>query len=234
MAASELEEPTCRLAWHCGSSDQFRLRSAKSHHAGTGTGLGFSALANHIPGSLLTLLQDVAALEQLLTCYSSGLPLANTFNELLNMRNAVVHEVLALPHWQSLPTAELLRYSGTIYELCRQTALLYANAVLVGLPLQGPWRLRLLAGLRDVFELIEDVCWVQAHRSFLTWSLTLTGIVSQGTPFEGCFKNIVRRLLVDGNAPPWSSIKQDLLHFLWNDQAGEEAAIAFWHALDCP
>ena len=154
------------------------------------------------------------------------------YGMVVSARNGVQHELLSLPRWQELSETDRGASFSAIYETCRLTALIYADAVLFPLPPSTGWLLKLLDELRQLLELSNLAQWRDDTSALLLWSLFVASIAAFKTVHRRFFREALRSTLHTAQIATWAATESVLEGFLWTDSACGRGAAVIWETLD--
>jgi hypothetical protein len=233
MAASELRRPTCQIL-------RLGLYSETGHSAGYGRqpglslGHGFLCLAGLLAEDVIHVYRNLCWVDHLLESSTTAPPAALAISQLLYLRNTAVHEVLFLPTHASQLSRFRVELNEVVYEVCRLTATLYSNAIMLGLPLYAEWRLLVLERLHRIFQVVGSIPQLDGLTSLWIWSLLLASIAARHTSHSTFFESALRDLLSYHHTSGWTSVKLELSSFLWSNRACEHGATALWQAMGLP
>ena len=193
-------------------------------------GRGFFNIPGDLPPSAVTAFTDLALVDLMMTRHNYA-PRESFVPMLLAARNASIHRLLCVPAWEDLKGFEKERTDLIAYEVCRVTAILYSNAVLLGIPPHNGWHKMFIERLRILLEVSKCTTWAEDVSGFWVWALFVGGITSYRSPHRSFFKNALHELLLSLGLPSWQSVRSRLQEFLWSDAACEHGAIVLWDTL---
>lgn len=194
-------------------------------------GSGFANVPGGLPRNVVVTLTDLAGVDKMMAKqeYITGV---NILPTLLAVRNATVHRLLSLPTWEEIDDAEKKKTDNLTYEVCRITSVLYANAVLLGIPPHNGWHRMVVARLRTIIEVARLDHVSEDVPDFLIWSLVLAGIAAYRTPHRRFFEHALRTILLRSGLYSWRSVRAAVGQFLWADSACEHGVAVLWDAID--
>ena len=197
---------------------------------GESPGDGFANVPGGLPRDVVVTLTDIARVDKMLA-KQEYIPGVNILPTLLAVRNATVHRLLSLPTWEELDDAERKDTDEFAYGICRITSILYANAVLLGIPPHNGWHKMIIERLRTIVEAARFDYVASFAPGYLVWSLVLAGIASYRTPHRQFFEQVLRAMLVQSSLNSWRSVRAVVGQFLWADSACEHGAAVLWDAI---
>lgn len=193
-------------------------------------GIGFETLIpNSLPKELVDSLLMVATVNEMM--YDDAVVQTLGHRLLRDARSAVHHRLLCVSTWDELQLDHRGNLDRVSYECCRLTAIMYSNAVLLGIPPQTGWLDRLIPRLKEVLESTDMP--VQAKRCPLlfAWVLALGGIISLPLGDEAYFGRRLKPILHASGLRSWQAVKEALSCFLWSDRACGRGAAALWTSM---
>ena len=229
-ACSTFKKPMFPCFWDASPSNIFPGSGAIVPDKSV-PGRGFSEIAGGLPTQAVTTFRNLAIVDELMIQYRHPQLTNSNFEDLMNVRNATLYQLMSLPSWDELNEFEKGNSYAAIYEVCRSTAVLYANAVILALPPHSEWHKPVIEHLRRLLEISSLHLWTEDASTLLIWSLFVGGIASYGTPDRKYFERCLRGTLLEGNRISWSAVRQNLKEFLWADSACEHGAAILWDAL---
>lgn len=111
---------------------------------------GLASIAGMLPFDFLDVLVNIARTERLVSSHPHTFELSEY--QLEAARCVAHHQLLSLPAWNDTDGIYGEWADETIYECCRLSAILFSNAVIVGLPPHVDWHIRLCAHIRRHLE----------------------------------------------------------------------------------
>ncbi len=232
-AAVSLEVPIYPCYWDVQDSD---LEAATLHAAQKDdAGSGFTSIKHSLPKRAVRAFRRLAIADRAM---SSGRQAeAEKVEHLKALRNVACHEVLCLPNWRRMWTADSNIPFALIYELCRLVARLYLGLVMLACSAQSGWHYDVLARIKILFEDENDTLetfkdHIDAQRAIL-WIVCVSAAASIGSVHASFFEMKLRRLLHEHHHTTWLPVRRILRRFIWSDNACEDAAANLW-AVACP
>lgn len=195
-------------------------------------GRGFFTLPHpSLTPRLLRVLLNIAAVHATMTSHRT-VPLSHTTRRAaIETRNALQHALLSLPAWQDLPPADRVEASESVHTICRLTALLYSNAILLGFPAHTGWHTALAQTLRSTLCDLSFEFWVPEYDDLAMWVLVVGGMAAFRGPDREWYENELRRAWVRKGRPRWSKVEGVLEGFLWDRAGGRHGAAVLWGSL---
>lgn len=182
-------------------------------------GLAFSEIVGGLPGDALDVFLDLAAVDSIMARFNETS--SENAERLVNVRNAVIHRLISLPSWDELDTNEKEGRSSSVYDVCRLTSVMYATAVMLGMPPHLGWHVRLAGRLKALLEAAELDQWWEDTSDLFVWSLVIGGIASYRSPYKEYFERTLRQTLVRRGWLSWLVVRKRIRGFLWSDNACE-------------
>jgi hypothetical protein len=188
---------------------------------------GFRGLAPlGLTKQALGIFRDMRGYSALLEKYCCGETWTYTRMEIVDMRNAVQHRLVALPLGSDL--ADVTMQQAGVYECCRLTALLYACAVTFPLPTSTGWDRNLVRGIKQTLENLS----LESRPVYLSdlhlWVLILAGIAAFQRAERSWFVDKLRSLAWRKRLSDWSQVLPVLKSFLWMDMACGAGGMSLW------
>ena len=149
---------------------------------------------------------------------------------IMRVRNGLMHDLLSVSPWSGLPDTERRRFSKSIYEVTRLTSVLYACAVLLGLPFTSGWHIKILSQIRQAWE--HRPCdWQTEVPELVLWCLCVGGIAARHTTHRAFFEDALLRSYHQDSHGSWLPVREGLQRFLWSDVACGDSAQTLWGSL---
>ena len=164
--------------------------------------------------------------------YHDIVPLESDFHTVLCIRNSAIHSTLSLPPWEELSISDNGETDFALYEACRITAVIYSNAVLLGMPTHSGWHQNFVGKLRGVLQATDLSALAEYSPDVLVWILFIGAISSYRTPHRCFFETSLRDALLLTGMVSWHSVRHCLGEFLWSEDACEHGAAVIWDAMD--
>ncbi|KAK5710115.1 hypothetical protein LTR17_019177 [Elasticomyces elasticus] len=142
--------------------------------------------------------------------------------------NALQHQLLSLPPWDSLEIQERCDSSQEVYECCRLTAVIYSNAALLALAPHTGWHTRLAHTLRLLLEKHEYSSWSGQLSAMLTWSLVVGALAAYRSHDREFFEVALRKQVKKMQLKSWVLLEEVLTNFIWSKKACQHGAAMLW------
>jgi hypothetical protein len=213
--------------WDPGESAEFQSFAGIGHPS---PGRGFSTVSGSITPQAAASFRSLAHADMIME--HQYLPTNMDIMSILYVRNTAIHSVLSLPPWEELPISDQEQTDLVIYEACRTTAIIYSNAVLLGLPTHTGWHRNIVERLRAILEEADLNSWAEHSPGLLSWVLFIGCLASYRTPHRQFFEMFLRDTLLSSGMRSWRSLRRNLGEFLWSESACEHGAAVIWDAMD--
>jgi hypothetical protein len=176
---------------------------------------------------------QLATVNRIMSVYGTELLASKTarLTALYKTQRALQHQLLSLPQWSSLDELELNCSGRFTYLVCKLTALIYSNAVLIALPANRGWHIRLSSRLKHLLEQTSCQSWRDDMSDFLLWSLFVGGLAASRSPARDFFEESLRVLLARKGLTLWSDVEAILEDFMWSSPACRHGAAVLWQSL---
>lgn len=205
-------------------------------------GIGFASLAGGVPPTALSVFTEVAYTDRILAGSNvQGHPT----QPIQRLRLATCHRILSLASWDEIrseadttdqeacDTSTQTGYRGksyrAVYEICRLTCVIYANACFFPLPPHNGWNIRLTSRAMDLLDIAGFELWTEDVEGLYLWVLIICGMAAFDTQnrqwFEIALGSYARQRSL--------SIDYTLEHarrFVWSDSVCEAGARELWDA----
>ena len=213
--------------WDPGESMEFQSFAGIGHPS---PGRGFCNLSGRITAQAAASFRSLAHADMIMA-HRDLVPTKMDIKTILCVRNTAIHSVLSLPRWQEIPVSEQEQTDIVMYEACRTTAVIYSNAVLLGLPPHGGWHGNFLGTLRAILEAADMNVWAEYSPDVLVWCLCIGATASYRTPHRQFFETSLRDTLLLSGMLSWCSVRRCLGEFLWTDSGCEHGMAVIWDAM---
>jgi hypothetical protein len=223
-----MSKPRFPPFWDLGPSTDFYRFAGHGH---VPPGRGFSNLHGFVSAQAITAFRSLAHADMIMSCYGI-VSLEKDMHIVLSIRNLALHSTLSLPTWEELSVSDGGDTDFALYEACRITAVIYSNAVLLGLPTHSGWHRGFVGRLRDVLQATDLSALTDRSPDVLVWILFIAAISSYRTPHRRFFEASLRDTLLSTRLLSWHAVKQCLGEFLWSESACEHGAAVIWDAMD--
>lgn len=191
-------------------------------------GIGFFKLPGGLPHSAASVFAEIACLDRIMSTFQGHTPTDAELVTLLDARCATLHRLFSLPAWDELTSEGQEKPHRAIYEVCRITAIIYCNAIILPIPLHNGWNDRCTAMLAELLT-TADVEKRSADVSGLhVWALLIGGVAAQGTAQRPLFEVALKQWYAT-HPQSWSAIIAGLKEFVWSDHACKVAGAALLH-----
>ena len=227
-SSTGISRPRFPPFWDPGDSMEF------TSFAGIGDispGRGFSNLAGSITAQAAASFRSLAHADMIMA-HHDLVPTKMDVKSILHVRNTAIHSVLSLPSWAELPICDRDQTDFVIYEACRTTAVIYSNAVLLGLPPHSGWHRNFVGTLRAILEAADLNAWAEYAPDVLIWCLFVGSVASYRTPHRQFFEMSLRDVLLLTGMLSWDSVRRCLVEFLWSENACQHGVAVIWDAMD--
>lgn len=205
-------------------------------------GGGFADLPGGLPPTALSVLTEVAYTDKVLA--ESNVKDHPT-NPVQRVRLATCQRLLSLPSWDEMEdegdppdhnaydTPSQTDYRGkshrAVYEICRLTCVIYANACFFPLPPHNGWNIRLTSRAMDLLDMANFDMWTLEIEGLYLWVLIICGMAAFDTMNRQWFENAL------GSYARRRSLSIDytlgqVRRFAWSDSVCEAGAIELWDA----
>ena len=184
-----------------------------------GSGHAFSSTVGGLPPDALETLLNLVAVDNIMSRFNESL--SDAMERLLSLRNAALHMLISLPTWSELSVEAKEGRHSSIYDICRLTSVIYATAVMLGMPPHLGWHVVLAARLRSLLETVALDQWREDASDLLMWSLFIGGLASYRSEHRVYFEETLRGVLRRRDLASWPSVRSILHGYLWSDSACE-------------
>ncbi|KAK3649660.1 hypothetical protein LTR56_006843 [Elasticomyces elasticus] len=150
--------------------------------------------------------------------------------QVISSRNAAQHALLSLPDLTDFGPRDVHGTQVLMYGICRLTAVIYSNAVILGLPPHSGWHTALVKRLRRLLE----VCRISnpdEASDLLVWSVCVGGLAALGSPHRCFFETFLKDIVRTRKLLMWRDVQIILEDFIWSDAACRDGAGTMWLAV---
>lgn len=196
-------------------------------------GLAFRTL---IPGGLppraLAACMNLSMTDRLLAQQRSQEISVKKLHLLTSARASVQHQLLSLPAWPGLPTAEQGFSSPVLYECIRNAALLYCNAVIRPVLPGSRGILEPVRRLRQYVEAFDVAsCCGSETVAVMIWCLVMGSLGSCSTQHWWFFIAMLRCSLDSAGIGTIDGLVDVVRPFVWSEVARREGLKVVWAAV---
>ena len=207
-------------------------------HSGLRSGAGnapgrafFTKGTRGLPGSAISVLVCLATVDRYMAARHNKALEKEEENLLVMSRNTIQHRLLSLPSFEDLSESETEGTDPVGYEICRLTAVIYSNAVILGLPPHTRWHEVLAKRLRALLESNQSSSVVVEVSDLLIWALCVGGLAAWRTPEREFFESALRNATRKRKLLTWVKVERVVEDFLWSQSACKHGAAMIWLSL---
>ena len=191
----------------------------------------FTRIPGSLPPKVISLLVRLATLDRYMAQSRNEELSSEAETHLIDTRNALHHALLSLDPFSELAEDDRHGARELMYELCRTTAVLYSNAVLMGVPPHLGWHLPLVKLLRSMLESCRTTPWLDDATDILVWALCVGGLAAWRSPHRSFFETYLKDIIRRRKLVSWTKIQRIVEDFLWSEAACKHGAAMLWLAL---
>lgn len=228
-ASIQLEKPRFECSWP-GWEPLIYVQPNMQSSPTILAGIGFETMIlNGLPTELLDSLRMVATFNEMMYDDAAFRELGH--HRLRDARSAAHHRLLCVSTWDKLQLDHRGNSDRVSYECCRLVAIVYSNAVLLGIPPQTGWLDRLIPRLNGILESSEMPVQAEHCPVLFVWVLALGGIISLPSGGVSYFGRMLKPILHMSGLRSWNAVKEALNSFLWSDRACGRGAAGLWSSM---
>ncbi|KAK5695012.1 hypothetical protein LTR17_024696 [Elasticomyces elasticus] len=151
-------------------------------------------------------------------------------SQLISSRNAAQHALLSLPNVTEFSHDNVHGTKVLMYGICCLTAVIYSNAVILGLPPHTGWHTLLVTRLRRRLEVCQGLK-VDEASDLVVWSVCVGGLAALGSPHRCFFETFLKDIVKVRKLLTWRDVQTILEDFMWSDAACRDGAGTMWLAV---
>ncbi|KAK4955684.1 hypothetical protein LTR10_006623 [Elasticomyces elasticus] len=197
----------------------------------------FTCVGDALPARCIAIMIRLATLNHMM-CVSATQTHINITETAASFQPSLYslqHDLLSLPSWTGLDEDEQRSSHNGVYECCRLAAIIYSNAVLMGISSLGGWHTRLTHQLRTGLEESDFLQWPIKYQGMLAWALCVGALAAPRSAdhvfFEDSLRDVMSSLNKEGLPMSRKSVDELLGDYLWSEKACKHGAAMLWCAL---
>lgn len=191
----------------------------------------FVRVPQGLPPAMLRLVIQLATLGRVMSIERTTDLSRQRKTEIMDRRNAIQYEFLCLPSWDELDDATRADTNEAATKACWLTAVIYVNAVLLGLHGHQGWHTLLSAQLWTLLTDLSVSTWSEDLDDVALWVLCVGGMAAFRSPARELYEDALRRVLDRKGNPGWVRVEAILHEFMWCDFACRHGASVLWQSL---
>lgn len=178
-----------------------------------------------LPPNLVDALAELRMADEYLKTLTSVLPDMRSRQKVMAIQDSVQRRLLSVPTWNDLNVDVRAQASRQTYECGRLGAIMYSTAVVLALPPESGWHIRLATEIRSAV--------IQPRRSrnndddsIMLWALSLAAIACHDSWLFSWYISDLRKRARHHGVRNWSDLETILKTLVWCDSAcGRGAAV---------